>query len=190
MKQQPFAKKKSLCLFCSLFFLLNIIFIPRLSAQKKAIETSGDIIYYATPVACLATTLLKKDYQGTKQFVFSAVTAVGVSYILKHTIRKKRPDGIDHHAFPSGHATVTFQGASFIQRRYGWKFGIPAYLLSGYVAWTRTHCDRHDWWDILCGAAIGVGSSYIFTKPYGRNSISLSPTIIEKRPGIHACITF
>lgn len=190
MKQQVLSKKKSLAIFCSLFIILSLSFISNLSAQKKAIETSGDIIYYATPVVSLATTLLKKDYQGTKQLVFSAVTAVGASYILKHTIRKKRPDGSDHHAFPSGHATVTFQGASFLQRRYGWKFGIPAYLLSGYVAWTRTHCDKHDWWDILCGAAIGVGSSYIFTKPYGKSHISLSPTIIGKRLGVHACITF
>lgn len=190
MKQQPLVKKKSFSIYCSLFIFLSLSFISNLSAQKKAVETSGDIIYYATPVFCLATTLLKKDYIGTKQLVFSAVTAVGVSYILKHTIRKERPDGSNHRAFPSGHATVTFQGASFLQRRYGWKFGIPAYLLSGYVVWGRTYCDKHDWWDILCGAAIGVGSSYIFTKPYGRSHISLSPTVIGKRAGIYACITF
>ena len=160
----------------SLFLLL----ITNVSAQKNAVETSGDVIYYATPVFCLATTLLKKDYQGTKQLAFSAVMAVGTSYILKHTIRKKRPDGSD----PSGHATVTFQGASFLQRRYGWKFGVPAYLLSIYVAWGRT------WWDILGGAAIGIGSSYIFTKPYGRTRITLTPTVLQKHPGIHACITF
>ena len=170
----------------SLFLLL----ITNVSAQKNAVETSGDVIYYATPVFCLATTLLKKDYQGTKQLAFSAVMAVGTSYILKHTIRKKRPDGSDHHAFPSGHATVTFQGASFLQRRYGWKFGVPAYLLSIYVAWGRTFCDKHDWWDILGGAAIGIGSSYIFTKPYDRTRITLTPTVLQKSPGIHACITF
>ena len=169
---------------------LFLFFITNISAQKKAVETSGDVIYYATPVFCLTTSLLKKDYHRTKQFVFSAVTAVGTSYILKHTIRKKRPDGSDYHAFPSGHATVTFQGASFLQRRYGWKFGIPAYLLSTYVVWGRTYCDKHDWWDILCGAAIGVGSSYIFTKPYGRTRITLTPTVLQKHPGIHACITF
>ena len=53
----------------SLFLLL----ITNVSAQKNAVETSGDVIYYATPVFCLATTLLKKDYQGTKQLAFSAV---------------------------------------------------------------------------------------------------------------------
>ena len=153
----------------SLFLLL----ITNVSAQKNAVETSGDVIYYAT-----------------KQLAFSAVMAVGTSYILKHTIRKKRPDGSDHHAFPSGHATITFQGASFLQRRYGWKFGVPAYLLSIYVAWGRTFCDKHDWWDILGGAAIGIGSSYIFTKPYDRTRITLTPTVLQKSPGIHACITF
>ena len=170
--------------------LLFLLLITNVSAQQKAVETSGDVIYYATPVFCLATTLLKKDYQGTKQLIFSAVTAVGTSSILKHTIHKKRPDGSNHHAFPSGHATVTFQGASFLQRRYGWKFGIPAYLLSTYVAWGRTYCDKHDWWDILCGTAIGIGSSYIFTKPYGRTRITLTPTVLQKHPGLYASITF
>ena len=50
--------------------------------------------------------------------------------------------------------------------------------------------DKHDWWDILGGAAIGIGSSYIFTKPYGRTRITLTPTVLQKYPGIHACITF
>lgn len=63
-------------------------------------------------------------------------------------------------------------------------------FLSTYVVWGRTYCDKHDWWDILCGAAIGVGSSYIFTKPYGRTRITLTPTVLQKHPGIHACITF
>ena len=63
--------------------LLFLLLITNVSAQQKAVETSGDVIYYATPVFCLATTLLKKDYQGTKQLIFSAVTAVGTSYILK-----------------------------------------------------------------------------------------------------------
>ena len=81
--------------------LLFLLLITNVSAQQKAVETSGDVIYYATPVFCLATTLLKKDYQGTKQLIFSAVTAVGTSYILKHTIHKKRPDGSNLDAVPS-----------------------------------------------------------------------------------------
>ena len=66
--------------------LLFLLLITNVSAQQKAVETSGDVIYYATPVFCLATTLLKKDYQGTKQLIFSVVTAVGTSYILKNTV--------------------------------------------------------------------------------------------------------
>lgn len=83
----------------SISLSLFLFFITNISAQKKAVETSGDSYILRTPVFCLTTSLLKKDYHGTKQFVFSAVTAVGTSYILKHTIRKKRPDGSDYHAF-------------------------------------------------------------------------------------------
>ena len=63
-------------------------------------------------------------------------------------------------------------------------------FLSTYVAWGRTYCDKHDWWDILCGTAIGIGSSYIFTKPYGRTRITLTPTVLQKHPGLYASITF
>ena len=28
--------------------------------------------------------------------------------------------------------------------------------------------ERHDFWDVLAGAAIGVGSAYIYTRPFAR----------------------
>lgn len=94
---------------------------------------------FITPVAGFAGSLAIGDYQGTKQIIFSGAMNMAMTYALKYVIRKERPDHSDHHAFPSSHTSVSFQGASFIQRRYGWKFGLPAYLLSAYVGWGRTY---------------------------------------------------
>ncbi len=61
-----------------------------------------------------------------------------------------------------------------MQIRHGWRVGIPAYLLAGYVGWTRLHVDAHDYWDFLGGAIVGIGSAYLFAKPYDPNRVALS----------------
>nr|WP_306451961.1 phosphatase PAP2 family protein [Odoribacter splanchnicus] len=177
------------CLLSTLFFLNS--FSP--SAQnRKTIETTTDILMFITPVAGFAGSLAIGDYQGTKQIIFSGAMNMAMTYALKYVIRKERPDHSDHHAFPSSHTSVSFQGASFIQRRYGWKFGLPAYLLSAYVGWGRTYAKKHDWWDVIGGAAIGTASSYIFTRPFARkHNITFSPVILSgQHPGFYASIRF
>lgn len=143
---------------------------------------------FVTPVAGFVSTLAMGDYQGTKQIILSGATNLAITYALKYTVKKERPDHSSHHAFPSSHVSITFQGASFIQRRYGWKWGAPAYLLSAYIGWGRTYAKQHDWWDVLGGAVIGAGSSYIFTRPYCRkHNVTLSPSVLNGRyPGFYA----
>lgn len=163
-----------------------------LKAQRNAIEKSTDVLMFVTPVAGFITTLSIGDYKGTKQIVLSGATNLAVTYLLKYTISKERPNHDDDHAFPSNHTSVSFQGASFIQRRYGWKWGAPAYLLSAYIAWGRVYSKEHDWWDVLGGAAIGTASSYIFTRPYAqKHNLTLGPALIgNKHPGFYASMTF
>ena len=170
--------------------LLFVLAVPA-RAQRKAVETSGDILVFATPAAGLITTLVLKDYQGLKQAAFSGATALATTYALKYIVGKKRPDGSDNLSFPSAHTMVSFTGAAFIQRRYGWKFGAPAYALSAYVAWSRVYARKHDVWDVLAGAAIGVGSAYIFTRPFARkHHLAVSPVILRNRPGIYVSMMF
>lgn len=175
------------------FFLLCFCPPGLMRAQpREAVRVSTDILMFATPVAGLVTTLATGDYQGTKQLVLGGATSLATSYLLKYCIRKHRPDGSGYHSFPSNHTAAAFQGAAFIQRRYGWKYAIPAYLISGYVAWGRVYSRRHDYWDVLAGAAIGVGSSYIFTRPFAKKyHLTLSPSVFDNGQwGMYASITF
>ena len=122
------------------------------------------------------TTIIKKDWQGTKQFAFSYTTAIVTTHALKRIIRKERPEGRNlFDAFPSGHTTSAFSGASFIQRRYGWEYGKWAYVLAAIVGVSRMEGPDgwHDIWDVLAGATVGVGSTYIFTKPYLKNKVQV-----------------
>ena len=101
----------------------------KVTGSRKAVRTSGDVLVFITPVASLATVLATQDWQGLKQGVFTGVTTLGVTYALKYLVKKERPDFSDNHSFPSMHTSVSFAGAAFIQRRYGWKWGIPAYAV-------------------------------------------------------------
>ncbi len=46
------------------------------------------------------------------------------------------------------------------------KYAVTAYLGASYVAWSRVESDNHFAVDVVAGAAIGIASSFIFTKPY------------------------
>lgn len=177
--------------------IISIAFLPlhaqeaEITSTQKAVRTSGDILMFVTPVASLATVLALKDWQGLKQGAFAGVTAVGLTFALKYIVDKERPDHSDNHSFPSMHATVSFAGAAFIQRRYGWKWGIPAYLLSTYVGWSRVYGKKHDWWDVAAGTAIGVGSAYIFTRSFAKkHHLAISPVAGDGHYGIYASMVF
>jgi len=145
--------------------------------REAAIQDIGDYAQHAPAITALITMLAKKDQKGFWQFAKSYGTTLGATYILKYAINKPRPDGAtDGHAFPSGHTAVAFSGASFLQRRYGWEYGIPAYAIAGFVAYSRLEGlnDRHDGWDVLGGILVGIGSTYLFTTPQQRDHYELS----------------
>lgn len=160
-------------------------------ARKKA-RTAGDVLLFAAPAAGIATTLALKDWQGLKQGSFTALTTVGTTLALKYLIHKERPDHSDDHSMPSMHTAVTFTAATYIGRRYGWKWSIPAYAVSAYVAWSRVYGKKHDWWDVAAGAAIGTASAFAFTRPRRTGpDITFVPTALPDGAfGFYSSISF
>ena len=131
-------------------------------------ELAGDILLVLIPATAYASTFYMNDSEGRIQFYKSFFTNLGITYALKYTIDKQRPENHGSHSFPSGHTSAAFQGAAFIHKRYGWKYGLPAYLGATYVGWSRIEgeSDKHDVIDVIAGAGIGIASSFFFTKPY------------------------
>lgn len=74
---------------------------------------------------------------------------------LKVTTNRTRPNGGDF-SFPSGHASATFTSASVLESHYGWKVGVPAYAISGFVAWCRVRSQDHWVSDTAAGATLGI----------------------------------
>lgn len=143
---------------------------------EKTVQDIGDIAQFVPTAASVAALFIFKDKKGAWQFAKAFTLNLAATYALKYIINKPRPDNGGDQAFPSGHTAFAFQGASFLQRRYGWAYGIPAYIVAGFVGYSRIdgYTDRHDGWDVLAGAVVGIGSTYIFTTPYEKEHLELS----------------
>jgi membrane-associated phospholipid phosphatase len=138
-------------------------------------ETAGDVIGIALPATAFALTFTHDDTQGRHQFYKSFGSTVAATWLLKHTVHKERPDGSNDESFPSGHAAAAFEAASFIPRRYGvpaW----PGYLFATYCGWTRVEAKKHFTSDVLAGAALGIGSSFLFVT---RRDVNVSTALLR-----------
>jgi len=141
---------------------LAILFRPAGAFAGDSVETGGSVLRVAIPAAAYALTFYKDDAVGRNQFYKSFATNIVATWALKEIIDEPRPDGSGDDAFPSGHASMAFQGASFIHRRYGLRAAWPAYALAVYTGWTRLDADEHDEADVIAGAALGLLSSALF----------------------------
>ena len=159
-----------------LFFFAFLFCFSNAKAQNKTITTSGDILQIAIPAVAFSSTFIWNDdnTKPTWQFIKGYGSGLILQQALKHIVLEKRPDGSDNYSFPSGHTTSAFSGAAFIQQRYGWKYGIPSYILASHVGYTRVQAQKHYPWDVLGGAVIGIGTSYLFTKPYSKKKVDVS----------------
>ncbi len=184
---------KRLILFC-FSMLISISLLAQgveVGGTRKTMRTTGDVFAVAIPSACLISTLVLEDWDGLKQGALAGITSVGLTFALKELTNKERPDLSDNKSFPSMHSAVSFTGAAFIQKRYGWKWGIPAYAVAGFVGWSRVYGKKHDWWDVAAGASIGIASAYLFTKPFARKyNLSIAPSASQHHVGLYASLRF
>src|SRR5262249_23758128 len=93
---------------------------------------------------------------------------------LKFTVQRERPDGSNHQSFPSGHSASAFATATVLQRHYGWKVGIPATVVAGYVATARVHDNKHYLSDVIFGGALGIAAQRTVTLRAGRYGFALN----------------
>ncbi len=100
------------------------------------------------------------------RFIANTVASVGVAYgaktVLKAIVKEDRPDHSDDKSFPSGHAAMAFAAARSLDKEFRKEsIWIP---IVGYAAATalgveRVASDRHHWYDVVAGAAVGIGSA-------------------------------
>lgn len=141
---------------------------PTIAFANSTLETAGTGVAIALPIIAGGITLYKDDRTGTAQLILETGLTVGTAYALKQFVREKRPDGSDYHSFPSNTTALAASGSSFLWGRYGWQYGVPAFLATQFVSFTRVEAKQHHWYDTLASSAIAAGYGYVVTTPFER----------------------
>jgi len=168
--------------------MLSMSAAPALAGD--GVKTAGEILRIALPVAAGGFSLYREDYDGLLQLGVSELFAEGTSLILQHFIHEQRPDKSDYKSFPSDSAAVSFSAASYLQIRYGWDYGLPAYALAAFVGYSRVEADKHHWGDVLAGALLGWAASEITTVRYQNFRINATPGYSETPLGFSVSATW
>jgi len=95
---------------------------------------------------------------------------------LKLAANRTRPDGATH-SFPSGHTSSAFATASVLQRHFGWKAGVPSYLIASYVGASRVTASHHFVTDVLFGAGIGIAAGRATTFQLHGANVTVTPVV-------------
>ncbi len=171
-------------------FLITAILATSISFSSQAadgIKSAGDILQLALPAFAGGMALEHRDRTGVIDLGESAIVTLGLTYSLKYSVKEKRPDG-GNYSFPSGHTSISFCAAEFVDRRYGWKFGVPSYAVASFVGYSRVEAKRHYTRDVIAGGAIGFASSYLLTKPF--KNVSLEPIANANEHGIELSMSW
>lgn len=149
------------------------------SAAAVPLVLQGDILTGALPIAALSVAYFKSDGEGGKQWLRNTSVNAAINSIFRlgfeQTSLGRRPDGGGGYGFPSGHAGFVFAQAAFLQDRYGWKYGVPAYLAATYVGYIRVATDNHHERDVIAAALLSYGVTKLFVTP--EKATHLAPVI-------------
>ena len=95
-------------------------------ARRSGRSTSRSASALATYVVGRSIHNERVKHLGT-DMLSAQIVAQALTQALKFSVQRERPDGSNHHSFPSGHASATFATATVLQRHLGWKAAVPTY---------------------------------------------------------------
>lgn len=145
--------------------LLLLLITSFACAERSTVHKLGDWGQYALPASALTLSAAKNDPIGVLQLGKATLLTMGTIYALKFSINTRRPDR-GQYSFPSGHTGIAFASAAFIERRYGLRYGIPAYLAASFIGYSRIYARKHHTIDVVTAAGIAIAANYLFTTKY------------------------
>lgn len=136
-------------------------------AQQRHADGIDNVLEHVPMVAVLALKVggVHSQHDWTQLLLTagaSYLVTAGITQGLKWTIDEWRPDNSDRRSFPSGHTAFAFSGATVLHHEYGqlspW-VSVAGYGVATFVAVDRVTKDRHHWYDVAAGAAIGLAAT-------------------------------
>jgi membrane-associated phospholipid phosphatase len=166
-------------------------------------ETAGGPVYSTVFVAGMFTAGRFVHGERFRAMTYDMLDAAVVNFayteVIKLAVGRERPNGQDNKSFPSGHTSNAFALASVVQRHYGWKVGVPAYMLAGLMGASRLHQDKHWLSDVVAGGALGfvvgrtvvrVNSRSLERVASGGATFSVSPIVARRARGLQLAVFF
>jgi membrane-associated phospholipid phosphatase len=128
----------------------------------------------------------------------AAIVNFAYTEAIKLAVGRERPNGEDSQSFPSGHTSNAFALAAVVEGHYGWKLGVPAYLLAGFVGASRLEQDKHYLSDVVAGATLGyiVGRTVVransrpLEHPGRGTTLNVSPIVTRHARGLQVSVMF
>ena len=146
----------------------------------RFITNTANYVDVAAPVTMLAVGFADHN-QDLKIKGYTTLTALaftaGETLILKDIVKRPRPyvtypdqivlkTGIQgDYSFPSGHTSLAFSTATSLSLSFPkWYVIAPSFLYAGAVGYSRMYLGVHYPSDVLAGAVLGAGTSYLTFK--------------------------
>ena len=145
------------------------------SAASGDLRKVGNILTVALPVTAVGVTLLHhRDWRGLGEFAFSAGLTVGSAYLIRQIVREQRPDGSDFHTLTPPDLALADASADYMWSRYGWRYGVPAYLASALVSYSLSDAKKNHWYDTLASGALAFGFNYAIVDRYHERRVHVT----------------
>lgn len=149
-----------------------------IAAGNELDLVATDVLTAVVPLTGLAVAYFRDDAEGKKEWLRNTGVNLAVTSVLRLTFNQtnlgQRPNG-GRYGFPSGHAALVMSGAAFLGERYGWKWGIPAYLAAAYVGYVRVQEDKHHVRDVIASGVLSYGVALLMVTP--ESATHLAPII-------------
>lgn len=124
----------------------------------------GDLAGQMLPNALYSITLLSMyhfskdpDQKSKSVQMFKATLYTGLTTtVLKSIVREPRPNSDNRDSFPSGHTASAFAFASTVGAEHKWYWGLAAYTMASFVAYSRINDNAHRLHDVAGGATLGI----------------------------------
>ena len=172
------------------------------SGWGRTFATAGGPMWGSMFAAGMFTAGRLSDHARFRAMTYDMVDAVivnfGYSEVIKVAVGRERPNGENNRSFPSGHASNAFAIATVVERHYGWKLGVPAYVIAGVVGASRIQQDKHYVSDVVAGATLGYIVARTVVRVNSRPlekgarvaSFQVSPIVGWRTRGVRLVATF